>query len=181
MTTEPSDEQLMDRYVRTDDRAAFRVLFERYAGRLTAYFRRTLGSDPIAADLVQTTFLHVHRARRDFRTDRPLRPWLFAIAANVRRDHVRRGIRRPEHLVAEPIEVASGGTGPGPVDPAIRRALDQMPDREREILVLHWYVELSYDEIAVVVGATTGAVKARGNRALQQLRGLLGVDDVHPR
>jgi RNA polymerase sigma-70 factor (ECF subfamily) len=178
VTPDPPDEDLMRRYVERDDRDAFRALFDRYAGRLAAYFRRTVGSDPAAADLVQTTFLHVHRGRRDFHLDRAFRPWLFAIAANVKRDHARRRIRHPEDQVsAAPTEPVVATAPPTAADPAVRRALDRMTEPEREILVLHWYVELSYQEIAEALGTTVGAVKARGNRALQQLRSLLGVAD----
>jgi RNA polymerase sigma-70 factor (ECF subfamily) len=172
---DPSDEALMARYVERDDRAAFRLLFDRYAARLTAYFRRTTGTED-ATDLVQTTFLHLHRARRDFRSGQPLRPWLFTIAANVRRDHFRRKGRRPaEGPLEQEIPVAPAASTS--TDRVVQRALEQLPDGQREVLVLRWYADLSYPEIATALGATHSAIKVRAHRAMQQLRALLGGDD----
>jgi RNA polymerase sigma-70 factor, ECF subfamily len=164
----------MTRYAQTGDRDAFRALFDRYAPSLAGYFRRhTAADDP--SDLVQLTFLHLHRARADYRVGQPVKPWLFTIAANVGRDHARRRFRKPEHLVAEPVEVPR--PAPEPPDPAVRRALDQLSERDREVVVLRWYGELGFGEIAEVFGSTEAAVKARAKRALEQLRVLLGVRD----
>lgn len=166
----------MARYVERDDREAFRLLFDRYGARLAAYFRRTTGTDD-ATDLVQVTFLHLHRARMDFRKGQPLRPWLFAIAANVRRDHFRRKGRRPgESPLEEEIPVSPAASTS--TDRVVRRALEQLPDGQREVLVLRWYADLSYPEIAAMLGATHSAIKVRAHRAMQQLRALLGGDDA---
>lgn len=171
-----SDEELMARYVASADPDAFRALFERYAPALAGYFRRWVGGDDQAGDLVQLTFLHLHRARHDFRIGQPVKPWLFTIATNVARDHARRRQRKPEHLVAVPVEV--GAPPPEAPDPALERALATLAPRDREIVVLRWYGELSFVEIAEVCGSTEAAVKARAKRALAHLRGALGVDDV---
>ena len=77
------------------DRSAFAVLFERYAPRLLRLMQRDLGRGEDAHDLVQQTFLQLHRARRDFRAGAKLRPWLFTIALNLKRQHFRRQGRRP--------------------------------------------------------------------------------------
>lgn len=173
---EPTDEALMIRYVETGDRVAFEALFSRHGPRLYGTFRRTVGSDAIAQDLVQQTFLHLHRARRDYQHDRAFRPWLYAIAMNVRREHFRRLQRRPEQSfdperhpeprVAPEVSSAS--------DRAVRRALGELPEHQREVVVLHWYEGLSFKEIASAVGASHSAVKVRAHRAYTQLRALLG-------
>lgn len=176
MADETPDEALMVRYVERDDREAFRLLFDRYAGRLAAYFRRTTGAED-AGDLVQITFLHLHRARADYRSSQPLRPWLFAIAANVRRDHYRKKTRRSvEHPSAE-LEGSVGPDASTASDRAVRRALEQLPDGQREVLILRWYSDLSYPEIAEILGATHSAIKVRAHRAMQQLKALLGGGD----
>lgn len=166
----------MARYVARDDREAFRLLFDRYAGRLVAYFRRTTGEDD-ATDLLQITFLHLHRARADYRPSQPLRPWLFAIAANARRDHYRKKTR---HSAESPVAEVEGSVSPSAstaTDRAVRRALEQLPDGQREVLVLRWYSDLSYPEIAEMLGATHSAIKVRAHRAMQQLKAVLGGGD----
>ena len=76
---EPTDEELMEAYARRGERGAFDQLFRRHAGRLHGFFVRSTGRDDLAADFVQQTFLHVHRARADFRAGAPFRPWLYAV------------------------------------------------------------------------------------------------------
>ncbi|MEZ4323373.1 MAG: RNA polymerase sigma factor [Myxococcota bacterium] len=172
-----SDETLMARYAAHDDRAAFQLLFERYAGRVQAYFRRGMSDDAAAADLVQITFMHVHRARRDFDTARAFRPWLFAIAANVRREHWRRKARKPE----APLEPGHEGSVPPEASTAtdrlVRRAIEQLPDNQREVVVLRWYSGLSFPEIAETLGIQTTAAKVRSHRATKALAALLGGGD----
>lgn len=169
-----TDEALMERYL-GGDRLAFDQLFHRYAPRLHGWFLRTTGSEALAQDLVQQTFLHVHRARADFRQGAAVRPWVFAIAANVRRQHFRTRRRKPETLwdaerhrepeVAPRVSTAS--------ERAIRGALGELPESAREVIVLHWYEGLSFREIAGVVGASHSAVKVRAHRAYKRLRELL--------
>ena len=78
------DEALMEAYVLQGERGAYEVLFRRYAPRLQGFFLRSTGDPAVAQDLVQQTFLHVHRARNDFRQGSRFKPWLYTIATNVR-------------------------------------------------------------------------------------------------
>lgn len=169
---EPSDEELMRRYADRGDRAAFEALFRRFAPRLLAYFRRTTRSDTTAQDLTQQTFLQLHRARRDYRRGAAVRPWLFTIASNVRRDHVRRTLRRPEQALEadrhpEPSVAPATTTARERV---VRRAVEALPEGQREVLLLHWYEGLSFPEIARALGLGTSAVKVRAHRAYKALR-----------
>src|SRR5262249_9001117 len=90
-----TDEELMAAYV-AGEGAACRELSDRYAQILTGVLRRSLSRPDDARDLVQLTFLHVHRARNDYLPGAPFRPWLFTIALNLKREHFRRGARRHE-------------------------------------------------------------------------------------
>ena len=78
------------------DRAAFDALFSRYAPRLRQMLGRRIARGEDVADVVQQTFLQLHRARKDFRVDAKLRPWLYTIALNLSRQYFRRQGRRPE-------------------------------------------------------------------------------------
>ncbi|MCB9666042.1 MAG: sigma-70 family RNA polymerase sigma factor [Alphaproteobacteria bacterium] len=166
----------MTAYVTQDDRAAFEALFQRYADRVLGTFRRAGLSEPHARDLLQTTFLHVHRARKDFRLDGRFRPWLFAIAMNVRREHFRRLSRKPEAQLDPELhrEPAVGPDTSTAADRLVRRALLQLPDSQREVILLHWYEGLSFPEVAEIVGASHAAVKVRAHRGYEKLRSLLG-------
>lgn len=178
--SEESDEQLMGRYAAAGDRAAFQLLFARYGARLNGYFRRNMRDDAVASDMVQTTFLHVHRARKDYDPARAFRPWLFAIAANVRREHWRKRQRRPEEFVEPGQEDRMGSTQPKAStasDRLVRRAVDDLPDNQREVVVLRWYGGLSFPEIGEALGIKTTAAKVRSHRAMKALREFLGGGD----
>ena len=174
-----SDEELMAAYVAGDQRA-FRQLFDRYSQVLFRLVRRRLRSDDEAMDIVQQTLLNMHRARRDFRGGSRLRPWLFTIAMNLVREHYRKLGRRKEQALPE-----SDGSAYEPrVEPEtpledgqsrerVRRAVASLPDSQREVIELHWYEELPYEEIAQILGASVGAVRVRAHRGYTQLRAIL--------
>ncbi|MFO0747423.1 MAG: RNA polymerase sigma factor [Myxococcota bacterium] len=171
----PPDDELFVRYVRTGEKAPFETLFRRYAPRLTGLFVRS-GAADMAGDLVQKTFLHVHRARNDYQEGRPFRPWIYTIALNVRREEARRRARSREVSV-EPERVREPSVDPSTsssTDRLVQRALDQLSDAAREVVVLHWYDGMSFPEIAKMLGATVSAVKVRAHRAYEQLRKILG-------
>lgn len=160
------------------DRSAFATLFDRYAPRLLRLMQRDLGRSEDANDLVQQTFLHLHRARRDFRPGAALRPWLFTIALNLKRQHFRRKGRRPETSLdaeesIEPVEPRAGPEG-RVRDVQVRAALGHLPEAQREVIVLHWFEGLSFREIADVVGASQPAVKVRAHRGYNKLREVMG-------
>jgi RNA polymerase sigma-70 factor (ECF subfamily) len=174
--TDHSDEELMAAYV-AGDRAAFAELFRRYAPRLTRLMRRDMARDEDGGDLVQQTFLQLHRARLDFRAGAMLRPWLYTIALNLKRQYFRRLGRRPE-VTLDPIEhgepVSSDADAEQGVHAAeLRRALRQLPDGQRQVIELHWFEGLTFAEVGQVVGAGTSAVKVRAHRGYAKLRRLL--------
>ncbi|MBX2799441.1 MAG: sigma-70 family RNA polymerase sigma factor [Myxococcales bacterium] len=167
----------MARYAQSGDRAAFNQIFDRYQQRVHRFFARSVRDPVVASDLVQTTFLHVHRGRRDFDPSRTLRPWLFAIAANVRRDHWRRRSRRPEEPLDPGREIGVAPDASTATDRLVRRAIETLPDNQREVVLLRWYSGLTFPEIAEVLGINTTAAKVRSHRATKALRVVLGVGD----
>jgi RNA polymerase sigma-70 factor (ECF subfamily) len=171
-----SDEELMMAYV-GGDRAAFDELFARFAPSLLRVMRQQLRSQEEANDLVQQTFLQLHRARHDFRPDAKLRPWLFTIALNLKREHLRRLKRRPE------AELSLDGRNDPLAKPDAERleaartlsfALERLQPAYREVIELHWLGELSFPEISELLGASLSAVKVRAHRGYAALREILG-------
>jgi len=174
-----SDEALMAAYVDGDD-GAFRVLFERYAQVLFRLVRRRMRTDDEAHDILQQTFLHMHRARRDFRRDSRLRPWVFTIALNLVREHYRRRRRKPEQPLdtdgysrAEPVTLPGTPIEDSQRAAAVRAALATLPDNQREVIELHWFADSPYEEIATIVGASVAAVRVRAHRGYERLRKIL--------
>jgi RNA polymerase sigma factor (sigma-70 family) len=174
--SEVSDEELMRRYVADGSRESFEFLFQRYAGRLQAMFMRRVRSREVAADLLQQTFMNFHRARKDFQHGRLVRPWIYTIALNVRREYGRQRLRKKE-VSLDPVAHGEPAVGPDtttPSDRLVRRALATLTEQQREVIFLHWYEGLSFPEISIVVGASLSAVKVRAHRGYEALRKLLG-------
>lgn len=174
---ERTDEELMAAYVGEGSRAAFAELFRRYADRLHGLFMRFIGSPDAASDLVQQTFLHFHRARADFTLGRPVRPWLYTIALNVRREHLRWRSRKKETSLdplvhGEPTAEPQASTAS---ERLVQRALAELTEQQREVIFLHYYDDLSFPEIADLLGASLSAVKVRAHRGYEKLREVLGV------
>jgi RNA polymerase sigma-70 factor (ECF subfamily) len=173
-----TDEALMLRYAGGDE-AAFRELFARWAAPLVRLLRRKVGRDADAQDLAQQTFLQLHRARLDFRAGMKLKPWIITIALNLARDHLRRRGRRPEssldegNLLEPSVPAAVGGEAED-VAQRVRKALATLPADQREVIELHWFEQLSFPEIAGIVGASSGAVRVRAHRGYVTLRAQLG-------
>lgn len=158
--------------------AAFRVIFERYAPLLMRAMLRELYVREEANDLVQQTFLQLHRARADFDPAHKLKPWLFTIALNLKREYFRKKKRRPERsLDAESaVEPAVAALGAAQVEArrTLARVLVNLPPDQREVIELHWFDGLEFPEVAEVVGASVSAVKVRAHRGYVRLRQALG-------
>lgn len=168
-----TDSELMSRYA-AGETPAFEQLFERYANRLHGYFCRTTGSTELAHDLTQQTFMAVHRARKDFRPQAAFRPWLYAIAANLRRDYFRARGRRPETLQGDIPHGAVQPEASTAEERLVRRCVGKLPEPQRDVVVMHWFSDLSMAEIATSLGLTRSAVKVRAHRAYKGLKSCLG-------
>ncbi len=175
----PTDEELMNRYV-AGDRAAFRELFRRYAPVVLRLVRRGLHEQE-TLDLVQQTFLLLHRARHDFRHGARLRPWLYTIAINTRRQYWRDTLRRrvaDTELDLERVSVPS--TSNSDLVGQVRAAIALLPTDQQEVIRLHWMEGHSFQEISHVVGASLSAVKVRAHRGYQVMRRSLRAGDGGP-
>src|SRR5260370_12222786 len=164
----------MARYAEGDCHS-FKEIFASGAPRLHGYFLRVTGASGEADDLLQATFLKVHRGRKSFRPEMGLHGWLFTIAARVRTDEVRRRSRHPSG--ADPVR-AQEIAAPEEPDPAVsqerasavRAALARLPDSQREAIYLHRFAQMTFAEIAAALGTTEGAVKLRAFRGYEKLR-----------
>jgi len=162
------------------DQAAFLELYDRHRDPIFRFAYRLLGSVEIAEDITHDCFLSLIRRPEGYRPERAaLRTYLFAIARNLALKHFRNTGRETglEEMTDEP-EVSPRHT-------PLRRLLDEelagqvrdaifnLPDLQREALILYEYEGLSLNEIAAVVDADAGAIKARLYRARERLKRVL--------
>jgi RNA polymerase sigma-70 factor (ECF subfamily) len=167
----------MAAYARGDQRA-FERLFARLAPSVHAFFLRSFRSPAVADDLLQTTFLKLHRARKEYRTDARVRPWVFTIAARVRLDELRRRYAAPADSDEEALASLADEREPGgerrleqaDVKARVKAAVDALPESQRVVVHLHRYEGMTFAEIAKALGSTEGAIKLRAFRAYERLR-----------
>jgi RNA polymerase sigma-70 factor (ECF subfamily) len=167
-----------------EDPAAFRLLYDRWAERLLAYFYLRVRDPEVAADLLAETFAVVYARRRRFTdTGRPGGAWLYGIARKELAHYFRRravdtralrrlGVALPtldEESIARIDQLADAARQ----QPALAAALGQMTPGEREAVELRVVDELEYSEIAARLGCSEGSVRTRVHRGLARLASLM--------
>ena len=177
------DAEDMRRLAEGQDLALSRLM-TRWSTALISYLTRFTGSHSTAQDLAQEAFVRVYRHRLDFRYSQKFSTWLFAIAGNLARNHLRWQERHPEALQTPEsmLEVLHMSPNESPDQQAIanerldaiQKAVAQLPTEMREVLLLITYHGMSQSEVAKVQGTTPKAVEVRLYRARKMLRELLG-------
>lgn len=178
-----SDERDLVRRCLAREERAYRELVRRYQTPVVNLAWRITGSAEDAAEVAQEAFIRVLRSLHTYDPDRPLKTWLFKIAANLALDAIRRRKRRPvsiEDLFAEDegrlLEAVEPGPGPDAqlmLDRSAERfdeLLREMPEHYQAILYLRYREDLAYEEIAETLGIPLGTVKVRLHRAHGILR-----------
>lgn len=166
------------RAVQGGDLDALGELFERHHRPVFLFLSRTTGDPAASEDLVQEVFVRILKYRHTFDPDARFDTWLFRIARNARADHFRRRQPVAAALEEEALEIPADGPGPvAQLEQAVdvrqlERALGQLADEPRELLVLARFHGMPYDRIAELLGIEVGAVKVRVHRAMKQLRTL---------
>jgi len=182
------------RRAQNGEAAAFDRIFELYAGRVFGFLYRSTRSRHEAEDLMQEVFVRVVRMIRAYDHSGRFEPWLFRIAANLIRDRIRRYKRSPRQLdLSSPAGFEEGGEDGSDrlVDiegaegdassrivlredlDALNGALTQLPDGEREVVLLRHFSQMSFKEIAELMGTPLGTALARAHRGLARLRQLM--------
>ena len=183
---ENTDKSLIEAHCRGDS-AAFGELVRRYGNGVLGYLIKMSGNRHEAEDLFQETFKRVHEKAHTFRGSQ-FKSWLFTIATNVAIDGLRR--RRRMRVVSlnqkldctdrnseELSAVALADDSCEPSQEAakaeqvqqVRDAIESLPARQRATLVLAYYQQLNYPEVAKVLGCSLGTVKTQMYRALRTL------------
>lgn len=165
---------LMQRY-QAGDEEAFAELYRQTCEAMRRYLARWVAPAKVG-DLVQETYLQVHRARRTYRPELPFRPWLYAIARHVAQQSLRTHARRTAREVQpEDGFDVSGPSGEGQVvaRDELEQALARLPLEQREAVWLAQVEGLTSVEISRLTGASEGAIRVRIHRANQKLRAFL--------
>jgi len=168
--------------IRRGDPAAFEAMFRAYRGDLVGFVASLLRSEPAAEDVVQELFLRIWRQREDWELAGPLNTYLFRAARNgaisrMRRERVELSFQRRVRAGAEGPVLGSARV-PGAdellrareLEQAIMAAVDELPDRCREVFQLARYHRLSHAEVGQVLEISVNTVEVQMTRALAHLR-----------
>ncbi|MAE97104.1 MAG: RNA polymerase subunit sigma-70 [Deltaproteobacteria bacterium] len=168
------------------DEAAFDLLFDRWSGRLLRFLERMVRDPAVAEELLQESFLRVHRARDRYQPQARFSTWLYTIATNVARNELRRPFRRSPHDSTDdegdgaPLTLVADAPATDEVvearrqGDAVEAALETLPERQRSALWLSAVEGLSYAEVAVALETTEKSVKALVHRARVALSRQMG-------
>ena len=184
---EIADKSLIQAHI-SGDPDAFAQIVRQYGPQLLGYISKLNGSDNSSEDVFQETFKRVHEKSHTFKGER-LKPWIYRIATNIVFDRARR--KKRVKFVSLNTSSEEGRTDAAAMveadpesDPKqrvlkkerahkVRQALETLPKRQKAALVLSYYQQLSYTEVADVMGCSVGTVKTQVFRALRALAGKL--------
>jgi RNA polymerase sigma-70 factor (ECF subfamily) len=166
---------------------AFESLYGALAADLRRYFGSAQPDGGVVQDLVQETFLEIHRSRRLYLPPLPVRPWVFGVARNVLRRQRRAAWRltRHEDRTVDPADErlsrAEAAVRPAGIEPRdLEDALSRLPPGRRDAWLLHHLHGLSFQQVAVALRIGVGAAKLRSSRAMKALRSSLGIGPGAP-
>lgn len=160
------------------DREAYSALVDRYKGPVFDLAYRMTGTYHEAEDLAQEAFVKAYETLKGFRKEKRLFPWIYTIALNLIRNHLKKRLREMPVTASDPyLEAAEEKTHDPEHDTIIRqeiemlsRCMQTLPPDLREAVILRCYQDLSFEEVSEILGISLGATKMRVYRGLERLR-----------
>ncbi|MBI5675589.1 MAG: sigma-70 family RNA polymerase sigma factor [Nitrospirae bacterium] len=156
---------------------AYAVLVDRYKDMIYNIAYRMLGDADTAHDMAQESFISAYAGLKKFKNDSKFSTWLYSIAVNKCRDHLRG--KRPHVPIDEIAEVACSAANPEEglqsrqMLDGIQNALNALPDNYREAIILKHIEGLDYKEMGTIIGIDAGTLKVRTHRGREMLKKLL--------
>ena len=188
---ETTDKKLIDAHCQGSP-TAFEQIIHRYGANILGYLQRMCGSRELAEDFFQETFKRVHEKAHTFRGDN-LKSWLFTIATHISINSLRQSKRLKFISLNQKAEYSDTDcevqsttaiidNSHNPSERAaieeqkelLRQAIQSLPERQRATLILAYYEQLTYPQVAKVMGCSVGTVKTQMYRALKTLAQKLG-------
>ena len=176
-----SDESIVLR-VQTGDHEAYGEIIKRYEHKLARYGSRFIGSHDVRTDIVQDVFVKAYMNLQSFKTNERFSPWIYRIAHNSFVNEIRRASRYSLlDTILDTDTLLPHLTAPETADQdalareevlAMETQLNALKPAEREIIILYYFEELSYDAISDVLKIPTSAVGVKLHRAKRKLKNL---------
>ena len=172
---ENTDEILMQN-VKEGNISEMSVLFERYHLRIYNFFFRLTFDMDVSQDLTQNLFYRMIKYKNSYKSDFSVKSWIFQIARNLHADYCKEEKRsgelfmKTDKYTTEPVD-DTDGYHEDDYD-RLEKAISDLSDEQKEIIVLSRYQGLKYEEISAITNQSVAAIKVAMYRAIRQLRGI---------
>ena len=154
----------------------FNIIVKDYSERLYWHVRRMVGSHEDADDLLQDIFLKIWTALPSFRGEAQLYTWVWRIATNetlnwLRKEKVRALLRfaSADDLAAQRVQADPYFNGTA-AEREVAKAVARLPEKQRQVFIMRWWDELSYEQISAITGTSVGALKASYHIAQEKIK-----------
>ena len=177
------DREIVQNFNSSDNRdLAFKMLVEKYQERLYWHIRKIVIDHDDADDVLQNTFIKSWRGLADFREDAKLFTWLYRIATNEALTFLKQKKRRQftpmsdvEHSLAESLESDEFFNG-DEIQKKLQHAILKLPEKQRIVFNLKYFEEMKYEDMAVVLKTSVGALKASYHHAVKKIESYFSED-----
>lgn len=163
---------------RNGDMKAMEQLYRRHAGAVHAYARRASGREVLADEITQETFVRAFKSVSKFKGTSTFRTWLFSIAINTTRTHMKKANKDPVTTLEEHDVAVEAPDSTGWLKKRLHAALARLPEGYREVVVMHDVLDMRHEEIAAARACTVGTSKSQLHKARAKLRAILGGADA---
>jgi len=168
-----SDEEIMLK-VSKGDLDLLRHLFDRYHVRIYNFFQKMARNQAVSEDLTQDVFAKVIRYRSSY-NEGNFASWIFTIARNIFSTYYQKQKKERSHLINDDLldsgEVLITESNEDEIN-HLQKALLKLKNSDRELIVMHRFQEIKYEQIAEIIGSSEGAVKVKVHRALKKLKNI---------
>lgn len=188
-----TDEELVGQLA-AGDHAAFNEIFERYNRQIYNFINKQVGERESVEDLVQEVFMRVYKSARNFDTNKKFSSWVYKIALNEVKRHWKRTSAKQTYSLNQPLGNEANDAERGdfvederviPADMTeqdlfsrnLRQMIDKLPEKQRTVVLLKVYHELTFEEIAEICDCPLSTVLSRMRYAVNKLRRWLGIED----
>ncbi len=154
------------------------LLFERYQRPIFHFFLRQLYDYSGCEDLTQQVFLRMLKYKNSYKSGQPFKAWIFQMARNLRNDYYRQHAKKTSDRMVDVEKIAEVMAELCETEELayresqLHRAIAQLDEEQREIIVMTKLQQMKYEEVAELTGYSVGAIKVKVHRAIKKLRGI---------
>lgn len=171
-----TDEEILNRFADpAQQEAAFRLLVDSYSERLYHQIRGMVDSHEDTNDILQNVLVKVWRYLGGFKRDAQLHTWLYRIAHNETLTFLKQRNRRSADSLDDTYDqpTADSYTDGDAIQQQLKRAIDTLPEKQKQVFLLRYYDEMPYEEMSEVLGTSVGALKASYHHAVKKIEAFL--------